>query len=221
MAGWPQHRWGSPSASRIVVRPSVYGGSNLRDLGPRPEIITLIKERGLRYSDTPRQLASGRMSHWYINTKKVIARGGDLRLVCRSMIELVGENFDAVGGLTMGADPFAHGIAMELGNSVAWFSVRKNQKEHGDESLVEGADLLPGTKVLLVDDVVTLGGSIQKAYREIARCRSQIVGAVTLTDRGRSASAFFAERGVPYRSLATYHDLGIPAIEDEQVSEAV
>lgn len=78
--------------------------------------------------------------------------------------------------------------------------------------MVEGADLRTGVRVLLVDDIVTTGGSIRQAYEAIAETGAKVVAAVTLVDRGGSAVDFFAEVGVPYFPLLTFHDLAIPPV---------
>ena len=107
----------------------------------------------------------------------------------------------------MGADQFAHVVAV-LARS-EWFVVRKEPKGRGTDKLVEGARVGPGTRVLLVDDVVTTGGSIRKAYEAIVALGATVVAAATLVDRGDVAARFFAERAVPYAPVVTYRDLGI------------
>jgi orotate phosphoribosyltransferase len=170
-----------------------------------------VRERGLLSFPEPRKLASGQMSRDFIDGKAALARGTDLELACRAILEAVsGINFDAVGGLTMGADQFAHVISVLA--PCEWFVVRKQEKGRGTNKLVEGAQVGPGTRVLLVDDIVTTGGSIQKAYAAITQLGATVAGAVTLVDRGEVAKTFFAEKGIPYFSLVTYKDLGIEPI---------
>lgn len=121
-------------------------------------------------------------------------------------------DFDAVGGLTMGAGQFAHDTAMVANRD--WFVVRKEPKGRGTNRRIEGAELGPTVRVLLVDDVVTTGGSIKQAYAEIKQTGARIVAAVTLVDRGDVASNWFAEVGVPYMALLTYRDLDIEPVGD-------
>lgn len=175
-----------------------------------------MRERGLLELDEPVELASGARSRHFIDGKRALAHGDDLALACRAFLQAAsdrGIEFDLIGGLTMGADQFAHGVAI-LG-SKQWFVVRKEPKGRGTNKLVEGADIEEGSRILLVDDVVTTGGSIEKAY-EIVRDETKgvVVGAVTLVDRGERANKFFADHGVPYVPLLTYEDLGIPPIND-------
>ena len=108
----------------------------------------LIRTRGHERRDEPFKLASGQLSHDYIDGKYAVDTGERLAIVSRAVAELAAANgieFDAVGGLTMGADPLSHGVAMVTGK--AWFSVRKEQKQRGREQWVEGtrlADRAPG-----------------------------------------------------------------------------
>jgi orotate phosphoribosyltransferase len=158
-------------------------------------------------------LASGEYSRDFIDGKAALAEGRHLRLACEALLEMVDEEkimWDAVGGLTMGADQFAH-VAAVLADK-RWFVVRKERKGRGTNKLVEGARLDSSVRVLLVDDVVTTGGSIIQAYEGLRDTGAQVVGAVTLVDRGEAASAYFREQKIPYRALVTYRDLDIDPV---------
>jgi orotate phosphoribosyltransferase len=183
----------------------------------REKLIKIVASNGLLELPEPVQLASGDMSKWFVDGKKALSSGADLELACRALIELANDmgvgHFDAVGGLTLGADQFSHGVAIL--NRCDWFVVRKAAKGRGTNKRIEGAELGPGVKVLLVDDVVTRGGSIQEAYQVISAEGATIVGAVSLIDRGGHADSFFADEHVPYRPLVQYWELGIPAVGDE------
>lgn len=184
--------------------------SSLRD-----QLREIVRREGYLRLDEPIQLRSGEWSRDFIDGKRALARGGDLELACRALVEMLDERhieFDAVGGLTLGADQFAHGTAIVAAKD--WFVVRKEPKGRGTNRLVEGAQLYEGVRVLLVDDVVTTGGSIKQAWSSIKDTGAQIVAAVTLVDRGEVAAKFFAEVGIPYLPLLTYHDLGIEPVGD-------
>ncbi|MDA4085465.1 Orotate phosphoribosyltransferase [Mycolicibacterium hassiacum DSM 44199] len=175
----------------------------------------LIRTRGHERRAEPFKLASGQLSHDYIDGKYAIDTGERLELVSRAVVDLAarhGIEFDAVGGLTMGADPLAHGIAMVTGK--AWFSVRKEQKKRGREQWIEGTRLQPGTRVLLVDDVISTGGSTEQAYERVVAAGAVVTGVIPMVDRGDSAARRFAARNVPYVALVTYRDLGIEPVKD-------
>jgi orotate phosphoribosyltransferase len=179
----------------------------------RTQVIQIVRQRGLRHLPEPVQLASGAYSQDFIDGKEALAHGADLETACRALLELVraeGVEFDAIGGLTMGADQFAHVVAVLA--PCRWFVVRKQPKGRGTNKRVEGSTLGPDVRVLLVDDVVTTGGSIRDAYEVVTAEGGVVVGAVTLVDRGEQARPYFAELGVPYLSLVTYHDLGIEPV---------
>jgi orotate phosphoribosyltransferase len=170
-----------------------------------------VRAKGLRRFPEPVRLASGEWSSEFVDGKAALAHGPDLRMACEELLEAVeGVEFDAVGGLTMGADQFAHVAAVLAGRN--WFVVRKQAKERGTRKLVEGAELGPGTRVLLVDDVVTTGGSIRTALEAVEASGAAVVAAATLVDRGDQATRDFAERGIPYFPILTYRDLGIPPV---------
>jgi orotate phosphoribosyltransferase len=179
----------------------------------RARALEIVRDQAIRRFDEPVRLASGEYSHEFVDVKRALAHGDDLRAVCEAMIEAVrdaGVDFDAVGGMTMGADPFAHGIALLAGHR--WFAIRKQPKGRGTDQWVEGAVLGPGVRVLLVEDAVTTGGSIGAAYERVVAEGADVVLALTTVDRGEVARTFFAERGVPYQPLLTYADLGLAPV---------
>jgi len=177
----------------------------------RQQVVEIVRQFGLIRLPEPVVLASGQTSREFVDGKAALCRGTDLEVACRAVLEAVeGIVFDAVGGLTMGADHLAHGVAMLSGSQ--WFVVRKQPKGRGTDKLVEGAQVGPGTKVLLVDDAVTSGGSIRKAHDAVVATGATVVAAVTLVDRGEVASPYFKDKSIPYAALVTYRDLGIEPV---------
>jgi orotate phosphoribosyltransferase len=177
----------------------------------REQVVELVRRRGLRRLPEPVVLASGQLSRDFVDVKVALARGDDLRIACEALIERMADvDYDAIGGLTMGADQFAHGVAVLAGKD--WFVVRKEPKGRGTNKLVEGASVGEGTRVLLVDDVVTTGGSIRKAYDVITSLGATVVAAVTLVDRGDVAGRFFEEKAITYVPMVTYRDLDIEPV---------
>lgn len=177
----------------------------------RDQVVEIVRARGLLRLEEPIVLRSGQLSRDFVDGKAALSRGADLEVACRAFLEAVdGIAFDAVGGLTMGADHLAHGIALLSG--AEWFVVRKEPKGRGTDRLVEGARVGAGTRVLLVDDAVTTGGSVQKAHDAIVALGATVVAAATLVDRGEVAAAYFTAKGIPYLALVTYRDLGIEPV---------
>jgi orotate phosphoribosyltransferase len=179
----------------------------------RTELLEALRRKGLRYFEEPVRLASGEESHWFFDAKRALAAGPDLRAACEAMAAVadgLGVVYDAVGGLTMGADQFAHGIAVLTG--CGWFVVRKQPKGRGTNELVEGTPLGPGVAALLVEDTVTTGGSIARACTAVTDTGATVVAALALVDRGDLAAGFFAARDVPYHALYTYRDLAIDPV---------
>jgi orotate phosphoribosyltransferase len=178
----------------------------------RARLLDVVRSTALIQFDEPRELSSGELSRDFIDAKAGLARGADLRLACEviaASVAAAGIEWDAVGGLTLGADQFAHGIVTALADDHRWFVVRKQPKGRGTDRLVEGAALGAGSRVLLVDDIVTTGGSIQQAHQKVLDTGAVVVAAVTLVDRSDIAATYFAQHSVPYLPVFTYRDLGI------------
>ncbi len=180
----------------------------------RMELLEIIRRQGYLRLDQPVRLASGAMSSDFIDAKKALAQWRDLRLACEMIHETVsaaGHSYDTVGGLTMGADALAVGVAAVA--DCAWFMVRKEPKKRGTNQLIEGSQISDGDKVLLVDDVITTGRSIFVALDVVCATGADVVAAVTLVDRGDNAAAEFARRGLDYHPMITYADFGIKRVD--------
>jgi orotate phosphoribosyltransferase len=181
----------------------------------KDEVARVVRDKGLLHLPEPVRLASGAMSQDFVDGKRALADGADLELACRAMLETAAElgvEFDAAGGMTLGADQFSHGIALLAKRR--WFVVRKAVKGRGTNQRIEGAALGPGTRILLLDDVITTGGNVREAYDVVRETGATITAVICLVDRGDLASPFFARRGVPYGAVITYRDLGIEPVRD-------
>ncbi len=181
----------------------------------RAALLDLLVNRGLIRLDEPVELSSGARSRYFLDGKKALAAGRDLALACQCMADLAAGAaipFDAVGGLTLGADQFAHGIAIV--DDAEWFVVRKQPKGRGTDRFVEGADL-DGKRILLVDDVITTGGSSLVAKKRVDAEGGEVVLATTLVARSDKPAERFGKEGVPFLPVFTYADLGIPAVGTE------
>ncbi len=179
----------------------------------RAEMAQVILDFGYERREQPFQLSSGGTSHDYIDAKRAIAKGSRFGLVAEAIAALARSHqvdFEAAGGMTMGADPI--GVAVAMLTDTEWFSVRKASKGHGRQRRIEGKEFGPGVRVLLVDDVITSGRSILDALDALKEVDANVVMATTLVDRGNVARGAFVERGVLYEPLLTYKDLGIDPV---------
>jgi orotate phosphoribosyltransferase len=179
--------------------------ARLRDLVMDPTVLQHLPE--------PVRLASGQMSLDFVDAKLAVDDPDDLDLVGQAMTAAAhdaGVAFDAVGGLVLGAVPFTFAVAQAA--RCQWFLIRKEPKGRGTNRWAEGARIGPGRRVMLVDDVITTGGSIQLAHERVLETGAEVVFATTLVDRGDKAAAFFEAAGVPYVPMLTYQDLGIEPV---------
>ena len=176
-------------------------------------IVRALTEFAVSRRDEPFRLASGATSNIYVDVKAALCRPEVLREVVASITDLAhtqGIDFTHVGGLTMGADAVA--VAVSLGSGAQWFSVRKEPKQRGHGRDIEGARPGPESRVLLVDDVVSTGGSTLKALEAVLAAGATVLAVIPVVDRGGAAAATFAEHGVRYLPLVTAADLGIPPL---------
>jgi orotate phosphoribosyltransferase len=155
-------------------------------------------------------LKSGRSSDWFLDTKQTACRPDGILLVADVALDLLGNKIDAIGGLTMGADPVAYGIAAVAatrGIELRSFSVRKESKDHGVTGRIAGA-LRPGDRVAVVEDTVTRGTSIFEAVEVIKQFGAEPVIISVIVDRGGTCAAMAAEAGITYAPMLTAPDLG-------------
>ena len=151
------------------------------------QLLKLLKEKSYRYSpDQPFKLASGRESPYYVDARPVTHNAQGLFLIGEIFFDLIsGLDVQAIGGLTLGADPIAHAAALTSflkGSPINAFSVRKEAKAHGTGGLVVG-DVKPGDRVVIVEDVITTGGSTLKAINGARDFGLEIVKVLILVDR--------------------------------------
>lgn len=178
----------------------------------RERLIQLLQRDSLRLGRFT--LASGRSSHYYIDGRKVTLGAEGARLIGQGVLGLLAAHVEveAVGGLTMGADPIvgaALALAPEHGRgALRGFLVRKQAKGHGTGNLVEGP-LEPGSTVAIVDDVATTGGSSLLAVDAVEGLGCKVAVVIAVLDRLEGAADNFAARGLTFRSLLTIRDLGV------------
>ena len=153
-------------------------------------------------------LTSGATAQYYVDAKRAILRPAGFGALGRLVAgEAADRQATAVGGLTMGADPVAC-AALAAGADVKAFFVRKERKAHGLQRWVEGPPLDPGERCLVVEDVVTTGGSTVAAIERIREEGLEIAGVVSVLDRlAGGGEAIERAAGAPYRALATIDDV--------------
>ena len=176
----------------------------------RRSLADLVRRTGYERRPEPFQLSSGGWSHDYVDGKFAVATGPALRQASEAVVEAIGEDFDAVGGPTMGADALAHGVSMVKG--CGWFSVRKEAKGHGRGTWVEGTRLAAGDRVVMVEDVVSTGASLLRAADRVVELGATVIGATALLDRSPAVAERFAGAGIRWVPLLTWEDLGIEAL---------
>ena len=157
-------------------------------------------------------LKSGRRSSWFIDSKQTACRPDGLLLMADAALEALDPAATAIGGLTMGADPVAFGVAAVAatrGRGLKAFSVRKEAKDHGAGGRIAGV-LDPGDKVVITEDTVTRGTSLLEAASVVRGFGAEVVQIVVLVDRGGTCEAMAADAGIPFTALVTAPDLGFP-----------
>lgn len=173
----------------------------------RAVLVDLVRTRGYEWREEPFALSSGGTSHDYVDCRHVVAAGGPMRIVGQAIIDIVEVEWDVVGGPTMGADPLSHAVAMLTG--AEWFSVRKAAKGHGRGASIEGHRLVPGERVLAVEDTASTGTSLLDAIARVTEMGVEVVAATALLDRSPVVAARFAAAGIPWLPLLNWEDIGI------------
>lgn len=152
-------------------------------------------------------LSSGREADYYVDLRRVTLHHQAAGLIGKLLRELVADwTFEAVGGLTMGADPVALAMLHAPGRPLDAFVVRKAAKNHGMHRRVEGPEVA-GRRVLVVEDTTTTGNSPLTAVRALRKADATVVGVATVVDRETGADRAIADEGLEYRSILGLRDL--------------
>ena len=155
-------------------------------------------------------LSSGKEADYYVDLRRVTLDHIAAPLIGEVMLDLTKDwDFDAVGGLTLGADPVATAmmhIAAKQGKKLDAFVVRKAEKAHGLQRRIEGPDV-KGKKVLAVEDTSTTGGSVLTAVEALKEAGAIVVGVAVIVERG--AAPKIKEAGLEYRAAYQLSDLGL------------
>ncbi|MEQ1651515.1 MAG: orotate phosphoribosyltransferase [Hyphomicrobium sp.] len=175
----------------------------------RARLIEIVKARSFQEGPEMR-LASGKMSTFYFNMKPTMLDSEGAHLIASLILDqLEGVEADLVGGLEMGAVPIAASVtavAHARGRKLPAFFVRKQAKEHGTKSLIEGLardETMAGKRVVIVEDVTTTGGSAIKAAEAIRASGAEIVRVITIVDRQDGADEAFKAANMDFQPLLT------------------
>lgn len=179
-------------------------------MAAREELIEQIKALAVVRGKVT--LASGKEADYYVDLRRVTLDGVAAPLVGAVMADLVADwDFEAAGGLTLGADPVAVAMlhqAAHSGGRLDAFVVRKEAKAHGMQRRIEGTEVA-GRRVLVVEDTSTTGGSVMTAVDAVREAGGEVVGVAVIVDRDTGAKEKIEAAGVPYRYAVGLADLGL------------
>jgi orotate phosphoribosyltransferase len=174
----------------------------------RDELLAGIRDKAVVHGDFI--LSSGQRASTYVDLRRVLLDGRLGPLAGRVLLNATADlSYDAVGGLTLGADPVAYAMmhaAANRGTPIDAFVVRKAEKTHGLQRRIEGPDV-KGRRVLAVEDTSTTGGSVLTAVDALEQAGAQVAGVAMLVDRG--ARTAILDRGLAYRAVFDLSELGV------------
>ena len=175
---------------------------------PKNALLAEIKSKAIVHGKVI--LSSGKEANYYVDLRRVTLDAVAAPLVGEVMLALTSElQYDAVGGLTLGADPVATAMmhaAAAKGKHIDSFVVRKSEKQHGLQRRIEGPDVA-GRRVLAVEDTSTTGGSVLSAVEALREAGAEVVGVAVIVERG--AAPAIKEAGLPYFAAFSISDLGL------------
>jgi orotate phosphoribosyltransferase len=183
-------------------------------------LVKLLAERSAKLGDFT--LASGKRSNFYIDARLTTMSPEGLSIIGTLGLSAIADarwEVDAVGGLTLGADPVSYAISYAsafTAHPLRAFTVRKEAKTHGTAKLIEGP-LYDGDRVLIVEDVITTGGSALRAIAAVRNARMHVVGVLGLIDREEGGRAEIEKIGVPVVGLVTAREI-LSLLENQKSS---
>ena len=177
-------------------------------MADRDELLALIRDIAVVHGKVT--LSSGREADYYVDLRRVTLHHAAAPLIGGVLLDTTADwSFDAVGGLTLGADPVAAAMlhaASARGRKLDAFVVRKGEKAHGLQRRIEGPDVA-GRRVLAVEDTSTTGSSVLTAVEALRAAGAEVVGVAVVVDRG--AGPAIEAAGLPYRAAYHLADLGL------------
>ena len=179
-------------------------------MSDRDDLLALIRSEAVVHGRVT--LSSGREADYYLDCRRITLSGRAAPLVGNVLLDLTNDwTYDAVGGLTMGADPVATAMlhaAARQGRTLDAFVVRKEAKAHGLQRRIEGPDVT-GRRVLVVEDTSTTGGSPLAAVQALREAGADVVGVATIVDRATGAGEKIQAEGLEYRYAFGLDELGL------------
>jgi orotate phosphoribosyltransferase len=174
-------------------------------------LVALFRQKALKFGNFT--LTSGKKATYYLDGKQATLDPLGARLVGEGILDLLDREHmpAAVGGMSIGADPITAAVvtmSAVRGTPIAGFMVRRESKGHGTNQYVEGP-VRPGDEVLIVEDVVTTGGSSLEAIRRAEDFGLKVTRVIAICDRMEGGAEAFAQAGYPFASLLTIRDFGI------------
>ena len=182
--------------------------SNLNFEESKANLLKLLKERSYKRGNF--KLASGKESNHYVNCKPVSLNGYGLKLISQLFLEIMSSESKAVAGLTLGADPLVSGVVVTAANSGKMLDaliIRKEIKEYGTKSGLEGPDLEINSSVTVLEDVVTTAGSSLKAIKKLRENNFLVKEVLTIIDRNEGGKENLMNHNIELKSLFTINDL--------------
>ena len=177
---------------------------------PRERLAALIRDLAVVHGKVT--LASGKEADYYVDLRRVTLDAEAAPLVGQVMLDLTEDlDYEAVGGLTLGADPVAVAMlhdAARTGGRLDAFVVRKESKAHGLQRRIEGTEVA-GRRVLVVEDTSTTGGSALTAVEAVREAGGEVVAVAVVVDRGTGAAEAVGAEGLEYRFAVVLADLGL------------
>src|ERR687894_2186441 len=191
-----------PDRGQAVPRCPIVTGTNA---AAGTQLAALVRELAVVHGRIT--LSSGAQADYYVDLRRVTLHHEAAPLIGRLIRELTADwSYQAVGGLTLGADPVAAAVLHASGPPVDDFVVRKSVKEHGMQRRIEGPDVA-GRSVLAVEDTSTTGASVLTAVAALREAGADVVGVATVVDRDTGAREAVEAAGLPYRAVLSFREL--------------
>ena len=182
---------------------------------PREQLLALIRELAVVHGRVT--LSSGKEADYYVDLRRITLHHRAAPLVGHVLLDLLEEvglgagEVDAVGGLTLGADPVATALlhaAASRGQDLDAFVVRKEGRAHGLQRRIEGPDVA-GRRVVAVEDTSTTGGSVMTAVEALREAGADVAGVAVIVDRDTGAREVIEAAGLSYHAIFSLADLGL------------